>query len=370
MGNLLNEGEARGLVEKYLRMETSCPTTQEILNSGAIPKLTGYMVKPGKVSDSIHGSQGSFYDKTSGELIEYENPELTISGGTPLRVMVRTPGISTHDIVRGSIPFKDQILALNHHAMLDLFMDTLGTSQFNLEMGNSSVVIAAENLTQIPFENIIRAYMAKSETSTSLYSHYMEGKREFCGHTLPEGLLPNEVLPYVMDTPSTKSEVHDESVSPQFLFEQGICTPEQYSNIRNNSLVAFGMASQFLLDKGLILVDTKTEHGINQRGEIVVQDELYTMDSSRFWLLDDYREQLCSRIVGTVEEVSPKSFSKEFARGFSKGKEGYSDEERIAIAVRYIMGIQHLLGERFTPDLRRREERVVRGLETIAMRLD
>ena len=122
-------------------------------------------------------------------------------------------------------------------------------------------------------------------------------------------------------------------------------------------------------DKGLILVDTKTEHGITSNGHIVSQDELYTLDSSRYWLREDYLRQLVETIDGEREELDPKSYSKEFARGFSKGDQGYTDEQRRAIAVRYIMGIQNLTGQRFSPDMRSREERVISGLQTIVEQL-
>ena len=127
--------------------------------------------------------------------------------------------------------------------------------------------------------------------------------------------------------------------------------------------------SEFLRQRGLIAVDTKTEHGINRRGEIVSQDEIWTMDSSRFWLLEDYNSQLEMLRKGKIKELDPKSYSKEFARGFSKGKDGYNDEQRMQIAVRYIEGIQHLLGVRFEPDTRLTEERIVSGLETVVQRL-
>ncbi len=230
-------------------------------------------------------------------------------------------------------------------------------------LGGMLLLFVAENLKQISFENVLRAYMAKSSTSTSLYQHFLKGKRNFCGHNLPNDLIVNGWLPYVMDTPSTKSDEHDESVSPETLFRRGLCTREQYAEIRSNSLLAFGMVSQFLKEKGLIAVDTKTEHGINRYGKIVVQDEIWTMDSSRFWIADDYLNQWEKLMDGEIEELNPLSYSKEFARGFSKGEEGYSDEQRIKIAVRYIGGIRRLTGKEFVPDMRSRDERVVSGLE-------
>jgi len=363
--NLLTQAEARELVDNYMAKGDKILSTQEILDSVLIPRLKGYKIRPGKVSDSIFGGKFTCLDKSTGSVVEFENPPLNTKDGVPLRIMVRTQRISTHDINRGEIPFKDQILAVNHNFMRRMLTPFLGTCQFEVGLEDNSLVIAVENLKQIQFENVLRAYMAKSSTSTSLYQHYIKGERLFCRHKLPNNLITNGPLPYIMDTPSTKSEEHDESVSAEILFERGICIPEQYTKIRNASLFAFGVVSQFLRERGLIAVDTKTEHGINSKGEIVVQDEIWTMDSSRFWLLDDYNKQLKKLKAGEIQELDPKSYSKEFARGFSKGELGYTEEERAQIAVRYIEGIQHLLGKRFEPDLRSHEERVVSGINTI-----
>lgn len=363
---MLKAKEALNLVQKYIEAGEEVHSTQEILDSGEIPRLKGYKARPGKVSDSIFGGRGNYLDKVTGEIIRFENPPLETKEGIPLRIMIRTQKISTHDINRGEIPFKDQILAVNHNYMRRMLENIIGTSQFEVNgLEDNSNVIVAENLKQIQFENVLRAYMAKSSTSTSLYQNFIKRRREFCGHILPDNLIANGPLPYVMDTPSTKSDKHDKSVPPDYLFERGICTPQQYGQIRNSSLVAFGIVTQFLKEKGLIAVDTKTEHGINSKGEIVSQDEIWTMDSSRFWLKKDYDKQLELFKSGKIDELNPKSFSKEFARGFSKGEEGYSDEQRAQIAVRYIEGIQLLTGREFIPDLRPTTERIIKGIETI-----
>ncbi|MBU0535485.1 MAG: phosphoribosylaminoimidazolesuccinocarboxamide synthase, partial [Nanoarchaeota archaeon] len=154
-----------------------------------------------------------------------------------------------------------------------------------------------------------------------------------------------------------------------WLFEHSICSREEYAQIRNASMMAFGIISEYARQKGLIFVDTKTEHGITRDRKIVSADELYTLDSSRWWLLSDYEEQMKLLSEGEIDQLKPKSYSKEFARQFSKGDQGYTDEQRLEIAVRYIIGIQHLLGKRFEPDMRPRDERVVSGLETVVERL-
>ncbi len=363
--DLLSEAQALDLAYSYMTSEGTVSTTQELLDSGAVPGLKGFSVQPGKVSDSIYGGTVKFTAK-DGTVIEAENPPLVTHDGTPLRLMVRTQRISTHDINRGEIPFKDQILAANHNYMRRLVEPAIGTSQFEVPgLGDSDVVIAAENLRPIPVENIFRAYMATSSTSTSLYQAWKRGDTTFAGHTIPAGLVANGPLPYVMDTPSTKSDDHDVTASPEEMIRRGQITATQYTTIRNGGLVAFGMAAQFLRGNGIILVDTKFEHGINSNGRIVSQDEILTMDSSRFWLASDYDTQMERFSWGELEELHPKSYSKEFARGFSEGDKGYTDEQRIVIAARYIVGIQELLGKRFAPDLRPRDERVVSGLRKI-----
>ena len=368
--DFLTEAQALDVVHAYMTSEGKVGTTQELLDSGIVPALQGFTVRPGKVSDSIYGGDVRF-TKGDGTVVEAENPPLVTRDGIPLRIMVRTQRISTHDINRGEIPFKDQILAANHNYMRRLVEPAIGTSQLDVPgLGDNDVVIAAENLQLIPIENIFRAYMAASSTSTSLYQAWKRGDEMFAGHIVPEGLVPNGPLPYVMDTPSTKSEDHDVTLSSDEMIQSGLITSSVYTAVRNSGLVAFGMATQFLQSRGIILVDTKFEHGINADGKIVSQDEILTMDSSRFWLASDYDAQMERLKWGELEELlSPKSYSKEFARGFSEGDKGYTDEQRILIAARYVIGIQELLGRRFEPDMRPRDERVVSGLQRIVENL-
>ena len=338
MANLLTEKEADKLVIEFMDNVNTTTPTQVLIDRGYIPQLKGFEVKPGKVSDSVFGGY-------------QDNPPLDTRHGVPIRLMFRTNRISTHDINRGEVPFKDQVLAYNHNFMRKVAEPAIGTSQFEIpNLAMNSTVIAAENLDTIMVEMVLRAYMARSNTSTSLYVHYQNGERIFCGHKLGEGWVANMKLPYLMDTPSTKGKT-DESVPPEYFFEQGICTPEQYVQTRNGAIESFGRASQVLLERGVILVDTKTEHGKNQRGQIVSQDELYNMDSSRFWLADDYEAAM-------KEGRDPESYSKQHARGMSQGDRVYTPEQQKIIAVRYIIGIQHLTGQRFEPDVRPRDQRI------------
>ncbi|MEM7079357.1 MAG: phosphoribosylaminoimidazolesuccinocarboxamide synthase [Pseudomonadota bacterium] len=345
---MLNEQEIRDLVATHGAAVNEGRPIKQLIADGEIPRLAGVTVLEGKVSDSVFGDT------------------LQTANGRPMRLMFRNNRISTHDVNRGAIPFKDQVLALNHAHMHKLVKLVLGSSQFEVEgLAPTSTVIPAENLNLLMVENVLRLYMAESSTSTSLYQHWMTAREEgrnqldYAGHQLDiASLEPNGVLPYVMDTPSTKEEV-DHTIDPAYLFENGVCTTGQYAQIRNASLMAFGIVSHYLAQKGMVLVDTKTEHGVNADGEIVSADELYTMDSSRFWRTDETGAVL-------TRDGKPVSFSKEFARGMVKEKDQqFSAEQANEIAVRYIQGLQHLTGEAFEPDLRPRDQRIIESTDLI-----
>ena len=345
---MLSEKEIRDIVKEYGLRVNEGRSIEELIADNELPRLKGCTVLQGKVSDSVIG------------------PSLTTKSGIPIRLMFRNNRISTHDVNRGLIPFKDQVLAQNHAHMLNIVKYVLGTSQFTVPgLLATSTVIPAENLQLIPMENVIRMYMAESSTSTSLYQHWLKARQNgekwlsYAGHHLETGMMkPNERLPYVLDTPSTKDK-SDKTVSPGYFVENNLMTTDQYQQIRNGSIMAFGMVSQYLQERNMILVDTKTEHGVNHRGQIVVADEVYTMDSSRFWKLDDTGKLI-------TEEGKPVSFSKEFARGMvtEKGMQFTVDQVN-QIAVRYISGLQLLTGKTFKADLRPRDQRIVESVNLI-----
>ena len=88
---------------------------KQIIEDGDIPRLNGATVLEGKVSDSVFA----------------EN--LTTKTGQPIRLMYRNNRISTHDVNRGAIPFKDQVLAFNHPYILTLVKNVLGYSKFHYD---------------------------------------------------------------------------------------------------------------------------------------------------------------------------------------------------------------------------------------------
>ena len=212
---MLSEQEIRDLVSAHGNTVNVGRPIKQLIEDGDIPRLLGATVLEGKVSDSV------FSDS------------LKTRDGQPIRLMFRNNRISTHDVNRGAIPFKDQVLAFNHDHMLQLVRRVLGSSQFEVAgLLPSSTVIPAENLELIMLENVLRLYNAESSTSTSLYQHWLAAKEQglevlnYAGHQLQVNeLIPNGVLPYLLDTPSTKAKV-DKTTDAQSLIADGVCTQE------------------------------------------------------------------------------------------------------------------------------------------------
>ena len=124
-----------------------------------------------------------------------------------------------------------------------------------------------------------------------------------CGIRLPAGLQEAQKLPEVIFTPATKAPVgeHDENIS----FEEAakIVGGELAAKVRAVSIQLYSEAADYARAKGIIIADTKFEFGVDDKGALVLIDEILTPDSSRFWPASQYR-------VG----MSPPSFDKQIVR--------------------------------------------------------
>ena len=103
---------------------------------------------------------------------------------------------------------------------------------------------------------------------------------------MPEGMVQGDKLPEPLFTPSTKAEEgHDINITFEQLVE--LLGEEDANALKNATLALYNKVSEFALTKGLILADTKFEFG-KIDGKLVVADEMFTPDSSRFWDVNDY----------------------------------------------------------------------------------
>lgn len=230
-----------------------------------------------------------------------------------------------------------------------------------------------EKYQVIPIEMIVRGYIT-GVTNTSLWHTYSSGQRDFGNFTLPEGLHKNQKLPTPVLTPTTKFEVHDRPLTPQEAVEEGLVDAGVWERLQKIALELFEYGRQQAESKGLILVDTKYEFGLDKNGEIVLIDEIHTPDSSRYWLPDSYQEK-----IDRGEE--PDNYDKEYLRlWYKKQFDPYSDSEPPEppqevldeLARRYVYVYEHLTGSKFeaaasdTDPLRRIEANVLGALESAA----
>ncbi len=145
--------------------------------------------------------------------------------------------------------------------------------------GRSMLVKKAE---VVPVECVVRGYLAGSG-----WKEYQK-QGTVCGITLPKGLVDSEKLPEPIFTPAAKNNVgHDENISFERMNE--IVGVELANKLKEISMRLYKEAAAYALEKGIILADTKFEFGLYQ-GEIILIDECFTPDSSRFWLLSEYKK--------------------------------------------------------------------------------
>jgi phosphoribosylaminoimidazole-succinocarboxamide synthase len=202
------------------------------------------------------------------------------------RTIVVSDRVSAFDVVIGTIPLKGQILnqmaAFWFHKLSDVAPNHL------LEVPDPSVSIVKE-CQLLPIEFVYRGYLTGS-TSTSIWTAYESGAREYCGHRLADGMRRHERLPEPLLTPTTKADqgAHDEATSRAEIISQGVMSEALYDEAARVTGALFEAGSHFAKERGLILVDTKYELGLDENGGIVVIDEIHTPDSSRYWYLDSY----------------------------------------------------------------------------------
>ncbi len=194
-----------------------------------------------------------------------------------------------------NIWFKKMDFIDNHivESDFDAFPENL--KKYESQLRDRAVIV--KKAERVDFEAVVRGYLAGSG-----WKEYQETSA-VCGKTLPEGLQLAEKLEMPIFTPATKvDEGHDENVAFSYMVtELGKDIAEE---IRHKSIQLFEKAGQLLDKKDIILADTKFEFGIVD-GKVILIDELFTPDSSRFWFKPEYK-------IGE----SPQSFDKQFLRDY------------------------------------------------------
>lgn len=273
------------------------------------------------------------------------------------RILITTDRQSAFDHVLGTIPLKGQVL---NRLALHWFEKTKDIVPNQVIAVPDPNVTVAKELDMLPVEVVVRRYLTGS-SDTAIWTHYSRGVRQYCGHTLPEGMAKNQAFDEPIITPTTKSEAHDELISPQEIVMQGLVERDTWERVEEIALALFTRGAELAAQRGLILVDTKYEMGLDEEGRITVADEIHTPDSSRYWIKDTYGDRF-------ARGEEPQSLDKEFLRLWLRDR-GISDDHipelddeiRVQVAQRYVDLYERVAGESFDTEL---------GDEPVAVRIE
>ena len=249
-----------------------------VLEDATIPELPGHY--RGKVRDN--------YDLPDGR-----------------RLIIATDRLSAFDLNIAAIPFKGQVLTQIARFWFDRTADLCANHVIDYPDPN---VLLCQRLEILPVEVVVRDYLAGT-TATSVWSMYKAGRRELYGLRFPEGLRENERLPQTVITPTTKARdgEHDEPITSAEIVDRRVLTPAQWQEVSSKALALFARGRDVAAARGLILVDTKYEFGLDRDGGILLADEIHTPDSSRYWFAESYPARFAAG-------EPPDSFDKDFLR--------------------------------------------------------
>jgi phosphoribosylaminoimidazole-succinocarboxamide synthase len=258
-------------------------------------------------------------------------------------ILVATDRQSAFDLNWCSIPLKGQVLNQISAWWFDRAKQVMPIHVLAVPDENAMVV---KELKIFQVEIVVRSYLTGS-TGTSAWVNYSKGVRNFCGNRLPEGMAKNQKFDATIVTPTTKGE-HDELIDAAGIIDRKLATKEQWAAITDRALALFKRGQEVAAERGLILVDTKYEMGIDEEGTITIGDEVHTPDSSRYWVASSFE----SRMAAGQE---PESLDKEFFRlwlreqGFDYGKPqpAITDDVRLMLATKYIDLYEKITGTEF-----------------------
>jgi len=264
-------------------------------------------------------------------------------------IIVTTDRQSAFDLEMPAVPFKGQVLTQTARFWFEATKDICANHVIAYPDPN---VLVCKNLNMLPVEMVVRDYMTGS-TNTSIWPMYQSGAREMYGITFPEGLAKNQKLWETILTPTTKAAQgeHDAPITATDIVAQGLLSQERWDELARLSLEVFARGREIAASRGLILVDTKFEFGLDENGEVCLADEILTPDSSRFWLADSYEERL-----GAGQD--PQGLDKEFLRLWVRERcDPYNDpipeipdDTLVEFSGRYIRLFESVTGLTFETD--------------------
>jgi phosphoribosylaminoimidazole-succinocarboxamide synthase len=156
-------------------------------------------------------------------------------------------------------------------------------------------------------------------------------------------LVESEQLPTPIFTPSTKAQTgHDENIDRAAAAE--LMGADRADEVERVALELYRVASKHARERGIVLADTKLEFGLDETGRLVLADEAFTPDSSRFWPADEY-------LPGGSQPSYDKQFVRDYceALGWDKTYPGpeLPDDVVAGTRARYVDAFERLTGIAF-----------------------
>ena len=243
--------------------------------------------------------------------------------GNDKLLLLHSDRVSSFDRDIGIVPGKGHVLA----DMTSWWFNITRNIIPNHLIGQRDGYILARKCTQIPIEFVVRGYITGS-TKTSLWTHYNNGCRNYCGNELVDGLVKNQRLDTPLLTPTTKGgigifkdNIDDVPITLDEIINKSILTNEQLEYISKKCFELFEFGTNEAEKRDLILVDTKYEFGFDSDGNITLIDEVHTCDSSRYWVRSSYNNAI-------LNGTEPIKVDKDTVRDYIKSQvnDPYNDE--------------------------------------------
>jgi len=189
-----------------------------------------------------------------------------------------------------------------------------------------------QRLGMLPIECVVRGYLAGSG-----WKDYLRDG-SLCGIALPPGLTESERLPEPIFTPATKAqEGHDENIDAERA--AALVGEDRYREVERVAIGLYELASSHAAERGILIADTKFEFGVDGDGRLVLGDEAFTPDSSRFWPADEYAP-------GSPQPSFDKQFVRDYCEslGWDKTAPGpeLPDEVVTGTRARYVEAFERL----------------------------
>ena len=192
-------------------------------------------------------------------------------------------------------------------------------------------------LDMLPIECVVRGYL----TGSGWKDYRATGA--VCGHMLAEGLRDSDRLPEPIFTPATKAEEgHDENIDRERA--AALVGQERLDEVEQTAIALYRFASEHAAARGILIADTKFEFGLDGEGRLVLGDEAFTPDSSRFWPADEYE-------AGRPQPSFDKQFVRDYceALGWDKTDPGPELPAEVVAGTRarYVEAFERLTGISF-----------------------